>query len=457
MDSYEFELFAFWDDLEYADDAYFDYGLSSTNDQLVAVKRKHDPGRRKNVINKRRKMQTKAVIQRDDDPLLLVSRADRIKAFFKPAPLLEDATKYSFLPNWKERYAKEEGVVGMKDMPVDMKRAAEAEAQEAEEGDRQISMEEDMLQGEAEGEWEDDEEGDEGEGGADKEGPGLDSSIVQEILKQKLGEAGLGDENEAAFMQVIAKMMSGEGDPDDAAGDLANSLLGKLNADTGGDSALSAWLSQQGIELHGEDDKDASDEVTAELPGGQRHFSLHTRQEAQDSPIDSVVDGTHKRASSQMPFHSGSPTASTKKKRTAFSMEEDGKPSKKQKRVASDVQSSSPTNNLAQNPPSEAGFDLLTNKDPIKFENKLERGPIHPHAADGEPSDDLGVEAVDDVVDYKNRRGKRKAIAVGVTEERPEKKKKGTKGMDGLDGAAEGSPKEPPAKRTRAAKAKAAK
>lgn len=446
MDSYEFELFEFWDDLEYADDAYWDYGLSNKEDNL---KRKREEVGRKDIVDKRQK--TEINYSREDDPLLFVSREERTRAFFQPAPLLENPVNYTFLADWRKRFANEDGGIGeSKEMPVNMKRAAEAETTETADG----------MEDDEEGDWEDegeDDQDDEGEEG--EEGPGLDPDMLKEILKQKLGDAGLGGEDEAAFMQVIAKMMSGDDDADEFTGNLANSLLGKVTSDSGGDSALSGWLSQQGVSLQDGDDDDASSVATVDLPEGLRHTGLNTRQNAQDSPIDSVVG--EKKPTSQNSLHAGSLSSSSTKKRMATAMEGNEKPSKKQKKVTFDVPPSSSSEDLStQNTASDGAADIPTSEDPLMSESNLQQRPTR------SGSKDTGkTTGVEEKTKPRTTR-KRKAVDAdadadadmeGSVEKPPEKKKSRKKELDMLENPAAGSPMGPPARRTRSARAKSGK
>lgn len=456
MDSYEFELFAFWDDLEYADDSYWDYGLARKHESPAGVKRKRESAQKAGITDKRRR--TRITYSREDDPLLLISRELRTKAFFEPAPMLENPVKYTFLADWRERYANKDGVIENKAMPVDMKRAAEAETMDTGEErvqDASSDMEED---GEGEGEWEDDDGQGDVEAGTEDEGPVLDPDMLKEILKQKLGEAGLGGEDEAAFMQVLAKMMSGEGDADDAAGDLTNTLLGKLNSNPASDSGLASWLSREGVELG--DDDDASSVATVELPEGMRHSGLSTRQNAQDSPIDSVVGSeSQKKPSTQMPLHSGSPTSSSKK-RTATTVETTDKPSKKQKKVTFDVPPSS-SDPFAQNASSEGVADLPTSEDPLMSDSTLKQRPTRSRTAAAGSKDDVPAPTTKVLAAKAAPRAarKRKAADAEATEEKPPEKKKTKKKKeaDALETKPAASPMGPPARRTRAAKAKAEK
>lgn len=441
MESYEFELFAFWDDLEYADDPYWDYGLARKEPSSPG-KRKRDVVGKKEIVDKRRRKELQ--YSREDDPLLFVSRAERIEAFFQPPPLLESPVKYTFLADWRERFAGVDGEVLLesKDMPMEMKRAAEEAGEDMDEDEEQ------------EGDWED-EDGEDDMDEEDGDGPVLDPDMLKEILKQKLGDAGLGGEDEAAFMQVIAKMMSGDDSADELTGNLANSLLGKLTSGSGeGDPALSGWLSQQGVSLDDGEDDDASSVATLDLPEGLRHTGVNTRQNAQDSPIDSVVG--EKRSSTQMPLHSGSPTSSSTKKRAAPPIEETEKLSKKQKKVTFDVPptSSFPEDLSTQTTSSEGVADVPTSEDPLTSESTLSQRPTRSRSKKDDPTTDkVGGETASKTPTTR----KRKAVEEVVDDKPPEKKKTRKKEVDLLENATIESPMGPPARRTRAARAKGGK
>jgi hypothetical protein len=86
----------------------------------------------------------------------------------------------------------------------------------------------------------------------------IDPDMLKSILREKLGQAGLGGLDESAFMETISKLMSGD---ENAADGLASSLLGNMSRDAGG-GALSGWLTGQGVSLE-DDDEQADDDASS--------------------------------------------------------------------------------------------------------------------------------------------------------------------------------------------------
>jgi hypothetical protein len=258
--------------------------------------------------------------------------------------LRKDATKFSLLPDWRKRFTDDDGLVESREMPLDMKRAAETEISD-------MPMEASEDDGEGEDGWEDD-EGDDDEG----ETPSLDLDMLKQVLKQRLGEAGLDGMDEDAFMQTIAKMLSSGDDADDAAGELANSLLGKLTSESGAGEgeALSGWLSQQGVSVTNEnDDDDASSVATVELPADRRPSATRSQ-----CPTSKDTTATQHDAETSAQFTSAA------QKRTAESMATDGKSVKRQKKVTFDVPPSATSSDPAETTTS-AAEPLLTSEDPL--------------------------------------------------------------------------------------------
>ena len=178
---------------------------------------------------------------------------ERRKLWSRRAPVRKDLRTFALLPDWRRRCAKADQAVLVKAMPKEMKQAAEGKDGDTPEGERHFDAE--AMHGE-EGDWEDEDE-DEAEAEAETETgdmqaelANLDPEMLKSILRQKLGDAGLENMDEGAFMQTISKMLAGDEGADDAAGDLANSLLGQ--ASQGENSALSGWLSQQGEYIFGD-------------------------------------------------------------------------------------------------------------------------------------------------------------------------------------------------------------
>ncbi|KAF2231835.1 hypothetical protein EV356DRAFT_535179 [Viridothelium virens] len=93
----------------------------------------------------------------------------------------------------------------------------------------------------------------------------IDEGALQENLKKALGDklaaSGM-DQN--TLLQYAMRMLSGEGDSDDIAGELANNLLGRA---TEGPEAegISQWLGQQGVNLEEDGEGEEDGEVNGEV------------------------------------------------------------------------------------------------------------------------------------------------------------------------------------------------
>ncbi|KJY00502.1 hypothetical protein TI39_contig327g00008 [Zymoseptoria brevis] len=335
-DFYDYEFYHYWDDLEYGDDAYWDVGLSGDQDNKAGVKRKRSESKKKEaVVDKRRRPNSfnREVYTREQDPLIFCSRAERNRPR-KPDMLRKGTTAFSLLPDWRKRFAREDGWVDHKEMPSDMKRAAEAGVLETKTKERQGGI---RLVEDGEEDWEDDEEENDEEGALS-----LNLDMLKEVLKQKLGDAGLDGMDENAFMETITRMLSSGNDADDAAGELANSLLGKLTSDSdaGEGAALSGWLSQQGVGLEdANEEDDASSIATVELPASHRRAAAQEHDRITDMAHGARHETARNGASFEMASHAASPGngLSTARKRTAEAVVEGEKPAKRTKKVAFDV------------------------------------------------------------------------------------------------------------------------
>ncbi|KAL9085911.1 MAG: hypothetical protein Q9165_007394 [Trypethelium subeluteriae] len=95
------------------------------------------------------------------------------------------------------------------------------------------------------------------------EDAGIDEEALQENLKKALGDKlAASGMDQSTLLQYAMRMLSGEGDSDDIAGQLANDLLGRA---TEGPEAegISQWLGQQGVNL----EEDGEDEEDGEVDG----------------------------------------------------------------------------------------------------------------------------------------------------------------------------------------------
>ncbi|CAK4033783.1 Hypothetical predicted protein [Lecanosticta acicola] len=453
MDGYEYDLYQYWDDVEYGDDPYWEYGLPNKKDES-AKKRKRVP-RMEGPPPKRRKTTETTVEDEKKDgepqPMLFMSRQEQNRRSLAQPPLLKSKDVSALLPDWRQRFEDADGVTVAKKMPAAMKAAAEAQGEDTPLEKRQIGAhyaENGVAQGD-EDDWEDDEEADE-----DVEDDGeisLDPEMLQTILREKLGAAGLEGADEAGFMQAIQQMMSGEGEGD-ATGDLANALLGKLTSQ-GGDEVLSGWLSQQGVSL---EEDDASSMATEELPNVPA-ASAASRRNLQNLPPDSVVGFSEGRSSgrktTQMPLHSGSSSASSKKRGAPS---ETAKPEKKQKKVQFDVPPSSSSDALQDDSTLDEP-EPPTIEDPLMSKSTLKDSASKSRNANAAATPAHQAASEKDAATGKDGR-KRKACSPDGASGQPEKKKKTrSRELQSLGPLPDAPSPAPPAKRTRSAKDRARK
>lgn len=327
IESYDIDMFEYWDDLHYGEDEYWDNAGLGVPTAEAGKKRKRNETKPTHHAQKRRKLNLKDT---GGDNVRFVNVAARIAR--RDPPMLEQPTSFALLPDWKHRFASDTGVAVAKSMPEAMKKAAEGKDEDSPLRSRQPNASD--AQGDDEG-WED-----EGEEDEDMEAQltSLDPEAIKAILKQRLGDAGLEGMDEHAFMQTITKMLSGEGGADEAADDLASSLLGQ--ATQGNDTALSGWLSQQGVSLDAAQDEEDDETASVATPDLPQTSTVRHLQSVEISPPDSAIEVSRSTsgATSEMAIHPPSPSASAKK-RAAPSEHQEG--ARKRKKVTFDVPASS--------------------------------------------------------------------------------------------------------------------
>lgn len=331
LESWEYDLYDFWDDLEYADDPYWDYGATPPRSEREAgsagKKRKRADAKRAATADKRRKVSSGRVGRdgNDDgalqdtqmDPVKLVSQAERIRIATKRPSVPKSREAVAFLPDWRVRYANVAGHSTVDSMPAAMRAAAQGTDNGTPEQPKQPPITSKVADGASDGEeddeWED--EAEEGDGDAEVDIsdalPALDPDMLKQILREKLGAAGLGDMDESAFMATLSKMLAG--DEDEAAGDLANTLLGQATGDGGSSSALNDWLSGQGVSLDADEDDDAPSRATPEpFSGTAGPASKPTAAADASSPDNGTAGIGSSQRSQKMVMHPGSPTTKQK-------------------------------------------------------------------------------------------------------------------------------------------------
>jgi len=284
-ESSTYDLYEYWDDLEYGDDEFWTGEWRQTrhqSDTEVGQKRKRGMSSKAVEANgKKRKVSSELSVrgtaaEPPPGPVVFKSREGRSQHLQRVLPLLTNGRTFALIPDWRTRYAHNAGVLDVGEMPVEMQRAAQAAGGHLEILEHAKAHRPSLDEAE-EDDWEEEEDVERGTMHS------LNPEMVQSILKQKLGEAGLEGVDEGVFMTTLGKMLAGEDGADEAAGELANSLLGKA---TEGDASLSGWLSQQGVSLESAAE-DATSVATIDMPeSGDRTVKGHN---SHVSPPDSAI------------------------------------------------------------------------------------------------------------------------------------------------------------------------
>jgi hypothetical protein len=286
MEGFEYDVYEYFGELEYGSDSYWDARMKHLNSVGLGEKRKsaQEEDTEGRVAKKRRK--DGGDVEEVRDNVLYVPFEKRL-APLPPGVEQAGEGRFALLPDWKERFPERGSPVGKrKPMPAEMRKAAETVDNdgddEEEEADEDMSGEredvDEMETGEDGESEEDDDDGDEEEDSA----AGLDQDLVMQVLRQKLADSGLGDVDESMFKDVIAKMMSGDGDSEDAVGGLASLLLGQ---EGGGGKAFEGFLAGQGVELGGaEGDDDDKGEGESESRDDDNEIDPRPTKKAKANP-----------------------------------------------------------------------------------------------------------------------------------------------------------------------------
>ena len=459
----EIDPYGYWVDLEYGDDPYLDTGVpkrrSGQQFGEAGLKRKHTSGKFEGGSSKKRRIATtedpRWPIQ-DGDLLVFQTKEERTRHFERRPPILETRTKYAFLPDWRTRFESHDGKFTPKKMPPDMKWAAEGRDPETPSKSVSLGRIESLSLEEQHGdeEWEDEEAGADGE----MDLSALDPEMLKAVLKQKLGDAGLEGMDESGFMQAITKMLSGDGDADTAMGDLASSLLDKATQDEG-DGALSGWLTQQGVSVDAEGDaSEAGHGETAK----EFASSARSREDMLESPGDSaisVADVRKPTETAQESQRSKANPASTKRKLGFIS---DGDMEKK-KKIALDPTTRSSSGHLHDTNYQQPGF--ATDEHIVASEEKPTSVPNNRNEADDLAAMEKQVEGSPAAGSKRNQSSPGQNLTESqpgqVVEKAPAKNTRKRKNSNaettGHDTKQSSIAPEPPAKRTRAARARAKK
>jgi hypothetical protein len=311
-------MFDYWEDLKYGNDAYWENGGLGVP---TGEKRKRTMQKPTKQVLKRRKVTLKDT---ESDNVRFVPMVARTK-FVRTVTSPKRRPTFALLPNWRQRFADQTGVIQPKSMPADMKRAAESKDEDITPPQTRHfdAMATDQGQGGDEGEWEDEDEEIQ-----------LDTHQTEAALASVLGDRLKGTPLEGMdrgqLLETLSGMLSGGGE--NAISELTNTLLGQTSEE-GGEamSGLRGWLSQQGASLP-EGDEEEDDEMANDAAPSS---SIHVPQA---SPIDSAI-GSSKGGPTDLSLHDSSPSSAKKRgaasdasgsarkrKRVAFKGAENGAP-----------------------------------------------------------------------------------------------------------------------------------
>jgi len=303
-ESFEYDVYEYFGELEYGSDSYWDTRIKHLASVRAGEKRKSGVDEDEAAVIKKR---------RKDDGLEARDNVVFIPFEKRLAPLppkVHDEEQFALLPDWKERFPEgcDDGSPTRKRMPADMRRAAEAgDEEDAEDGEKPVAHENEM-------DVDDEEYEDEDEDDDDDTGAGPDQNVIMQVLRQKLADSGLGDVDESVFKDAIAKMLSGEGDSEDALGGLTSLLLGQKD---GGGKAFEGFLAGQGVDVHREEDAEEDADEDEDEDAQEEAESHITSQIA--GPTSTPKNKTRsktKSASTATPNHK-TPTTRGKSKATS--------------------------------------------------------------------------------------------------------------------------------------------
>jgi hypothetical protein len=306
MEGFEYDVYEYFGELEYGSDSYWDARMKHLESAGLGEKRKsaqEGEDTEARMVKKRRKDGGRGEVPEVGDNVLYVPFERRLAPLPPGIEQQGGEGRFALLPDWKERFPERGSPVGKrKPMPAEMRRAAEEVVGEDEEdeemsGDREDGDE--MELGE-DGEHEEDDEGEDEENDDDEEEStaGLDQDLVMQVLRQKLADSGLGDVDKSMFKDVIAKMMSGDGDSEDAVGGLASLLLGQ---EGGGGKAFEGFLAGQGVKLGGaegdddeEEEGESKDDDTEIDPRPTKKAKANPTRKRSQNPLSTASSSTAK-------------------------------------------------------------------------------------------------------------------------------------------------------------------
>lgn len=334
----DFDVFDYWDDLQYGDDSYWEY--AGPRPPPTTLKRKRVTNGTTIKNDKRLRL-----IDTAGDNVRFVNRVMRNEMMHRRPAVVEKRESFALFPDWRQRFANVDGAPMKKEMPASMKQAAEGTYDES----PPKTLPSNMAFVDANGvEVEDEEDEDENDmDDMQAQLASLDPETLKTILRQKLGNAGLDGMDEQTLMKMLGKMISGDDEADEEVDKLANNMVERATG--GGDAALSDWLSQQGVSLDaaGDDEDDTDSVATPELPHAVN--GLKEGEKLKSSPSDSAIEMQKAVVgpSTELAIHPSSPSEAVRK-RTAPFADAEALETRKRKRVSFEVAAATETIDVTQ-------------------------------------------------------------------------------------------------------------
>ena len=141
----------------------------------------------------------------------------------------------------------------------------------------------------------------------------IDPDLLRSALAAKLSSSGLAGADQAAFMESLMQMMSGEGggNPDDILETLTSTVLNQASQG-GADSSTARWLSGQGVSLEEDDEEDDEGDHKDSSAGVSTYLSPQDSVAAEKPAVNRASTATKATASA------GPETSGKKRKQVAF-------------------------------------------------------------------------------------------------------------------------------------------
>jgi hypothetical protein len=240
----DFDLFDYFNDIEYQSDGY-DEGNFQPHDSKAAKtgeKRKrtgaNGHGRKKQRLDKSANPFLSTAPKAELPPVVWRAQNER---GIKPRTLVEDVKPFALLKDWRTRLTDTPSWATGKSRTA----TPNSTAAKPENGDAAATAIPTLVSVDDEPEDEDEDEEVDG-------APAIDENMLLAALRDKLGAAGgpLSGMDEQTLLQFAMRMMNGEDDGDDIAGEMADNLLGQgedEDVEEGDEEASAehlAWLSK---------------------------------------------------------------------------------------------------------------------------------------------------------------------------------------------------------------------